>query len=257
MENMISGKKIAVVIPSHNAGKTLAKTIQAIPSDTVDEIIVVNDGSDDNTEDIAKKFGATIVSHQPNRGYGAAQKSGFIKALKHGADIVVLLHADFQYDPTRLPALAEPLALGKADVCFGSRMHSKKSALAGGMPWWRFGANIALTFVEDSVLCLGLTEYHTGYRAYSRELLLRVPFEKNSDNYVFDTEMFAEIRLGHFHVAEIPIPTRYLKESQSPNLRQCLVYGFTTLGVLIKYLLQISHLKKYRQFEIKKTAEQS
>jgi len=249
---MISGKKITAVIPSHNAGKTLAKTIQAIPPNIVDEIIVVNDGSNDNTADIAKKFGATIISHQPNRGYGAAQKSGFQKALKNGADVVVLLHADFQYDPTCLPNLAKPLATGKADVCFGSRMHSKKSALKGGMPWWRFIANIVLTFIEDSVLRLGLTEYHTGYRAYSRDLLLRIPFEKNSDNYVFDTEMFAQIRLGRFSVAEVPIPTRYLKESQSPNLRQCIIYGFTTLGVLVKYLLQISHLRKYPQFEIKK-----
>jgi glycosyltransferase involved in cell wall biosynthesis len=249
---MISGKKITAVIPSYNAGKTLTKTIQAIPPNIVDEIIVINDGSSDNTVEIAKNFGAIIVSHQSKRGYGAAQKSGFREALKNGAEIIILLHADFQYDPTCLPDLAKPLALGKADVCFGSRMHSKKSALQGGMPWWRFIANITLTFVEDSVLQLGLTEYHTGYRAYGRELLLRIPFEKNSDNYVFDTEMFAEIRLGHFCVAEVPIPTRYLKESQSPNLRQCIVYGFTTLGVLIKYLLQISYLKKYPQFEIKK-----
>ncbi len=247
---MLLGKKIAAVIPSYNAGNTLESTIRAIPPDVVDELIVVNDGSSDTTEEVAKKFGAVILTHNSNRGYGAAQKTGFTEALARGVDIVVLLHADFQYDPSRLPALSLPLAEGKADACFGSRMHSKKSAREGGMPWWRFIANIGLTFVEDSVLHLGLSEYHTGYRAYSRQVLERIPFEKNSNDYVFDTEMFAEIRFGNFRVAEIPIPTRYVKDSQSPNFKQSIVYGFATLGVLLKYIIHRLGLKIYPQFVI-------
>lgn len=245
---MINNKKIIIVIPAYNTERTLARTIQAIPRECVDEIIVVNDGSRDATAKIGKDLGTTVVTHEKNRGYGAAQKTGYREALAHGADVMVMVHSDFQYDPTLVPEIIKPVVTGRADACFGSRMHNKKSARAGGMVWWRFIANIGLTLVEDSVFRLGLSEYHTGYRAYSRKALLRIPFEKNSDNYVFDTEMFAQLSLGKFPVGEIPIPTRYLADSQSPNFRKSVEYGFSTLGVLAKFILQKMHLKRYSEF---------
>lgn len=249
---MINNKKVAIVIPAYNTEKTLEKTLMAIPVGAADEIIVVDDGSVDRTAEIARKNNVNLVQHEKNKGYGAAQKTGYRVALENGADIVVMVHSDFQYDPTLVPQMVQPIADGYADVCFGSRMHNKGSARAGGMVWWRFIANKALTLVEDSVFGLGLTEYHTGYRAYNRRMLKSTPFEKNSDNYVFDTEIFAQISLGNFQVAEIPIPTRYFEDSQSPNFRKSVEYGFMTLNVLIKYILQKFKIKSFPNFIINK-----
>lgn len=248
---MLNGKKIAAVIPAYNTEKTLEKTLRAIPQGSVDFIVVVDDGSHDTTSEIAKRNGVNLVRHEKNKGYGAAQKTGYKEALTLGADVAVMVHSDFQYDPTRLPEMVKKLVTGEADVCFGSRMHIKGDARKGGMPWWRFIANRALTVLEDSVFHLGLTEYHTGYRAYSRELLQRIPIELNSDNYVFDTEMFAQIALGKFKVAEIPIPTRYQEDSRSPNFYKSMEYGIMTLGVLAKFLLHKNNLKKFTNLEIK------
>lgn len=252
---MINNKKITVFIPAYNTEKTIQKTFDAIPRAVVDEIIVVDDGSHDRTAEIARKNNVKLIQHQQNRGYGAAQKTGYKAAINGGADVVIMVHSDFQYDPTLVAPMAEKVASGEADVCFGSRMHDKGSARKGGMPWWRFIANRALTLVEDLFFKLGLTEYHTGYRAYGRKLLKQIPFEHNSDNYVFDTEMFAEINLGRFKVAEIPIPTRYSEDSQSPNFYKSLEYGLMTLQVIWKFLLQKFNLKSYPQFAIK-TKEQ-
>ena len=229
--------KIVAVIPAYNVEKTLDKTLAAIPSGVVDEVIVVNDGSRDETAAIAERHGVILVNHPVNQGYGAAQKTGYQTALQRGADVAVMLHADFQYDPTLLPGVIQPLIEGKADVCFGSRMSNRRSARAGGMPLWRFVPNIVLSWIEDSVFQLGLSEYHTGYRAYSRPILERIPFVKNSDNYVFDTEMFAQIALAGVRTAEIPIPTRYFKEASSPNFWKSVQYGLSTLSVVIKFIL--------------------
>ena len=248
---MLNNKKIAAVIPAFNTEKTLEKTLKAIPEGIVDFIIVVDDGSSDATVEIAKRNSVNLVSHEKNKGYGAAQKTGYKEALKLGADVAVMVHSDFQYDPTRLPEMVKKLVIGEADVCFGSRMNIKGDARKGGMPWWRFVANVILTKVEDTVFHLGLTEYHTGYRAYSRELLQRIPIELNSDNYVFDTEMFAQIALGKFKVAEIPIPTRYTEESRSPSFYKSLEYGFMTLGVLAKFLLHKNNFKKFANLDVK------
>jgi len=248
---MLNNKKIIAVIPAYNTEKTLERTIKAIPAGFVDAIIVVDDGSRDATAEIARRNGVHLLTHEKNKGYGAAQKTGYKEALKLGADVAVMVHSDFQYDPTLVPEIVKPVVLGEADVCFGSRMHNKGDARKGGMPWWRFAANKALTLVEDSVFKLGLTEYHTGYRAYSRDLLERTPFEKNSDNYVFDTEMFAEISLGKFRVAEIPIPTRYSDDSHSPNFYKSVQYGLMTLDVLRKYLQYKSGRKKFENFDIR------
>ena len=233
-------KKVAIVIPAYNTELTLEKTLKAIPQGSANDIIVVDDGSVDKTFEIATENNVHVVRHEKNKGYGAAQKTGYREALNRGADIVVMVHSDFQYDPTLIPEMVRPIVEQGADVCFGSRMHNKGSARAGGMVWWRFIANKGLTIVEDSILGLGLTEYHTGYRAYNRKMLTSIQFEKNSDNYVFDTQIFAQIRLGGFNVAEIPIPTRYFEDSQSPNFRKSVEYGLMTLSVLFKYLLQNS-----------------
>lgn len=248
---MINSKKIVVFIPAYNTERTIQKTIDAIPRDAVDEIIVVDDGCKDNTAAIARSNNVRLLQHSPNRGYGAAQKTGYQAALEMGADVVVMVHSDFQYDPTLVRPMAEKVASGEADVCFGSRMHNPGDARRGGMPWWRFVANKALTVLEDAFFKLGLTEYHTGYRAYGRELLERIPFEHNSDNYVFDTEMFAEINLGRFQVAEIPIPTRYSDDSQSPNFYKSVEYGLMTLQVIWRFLLHKLGVISYPQFMIK------
>ncbi len=247
---MLNNRKIVVFLPAYNTARPLAMTLKAIPNPPTDETIVVDDGSKDNTVEVGKSFGATVISHEKNRGYGAAQKTGFQTALDHGADVIVMVHSDFQYDPTMVREIIAPIVNGTADACFGSRMAIKKNARKGGMPWWRFIANIALTMIEDSVLHLGLSEYHTGYRAYSREVLQSIPWQKNSDNYVFDTEMIAELRLGNFRVSEIAIPTRYAEESSSPNFCKSVRYGFQTLHVLWKYILQRTGMKTYPQFAV-------
>ena len=248
---MLNNKKIIVFIPAFNTEKTIQKTLDAIPKDVVDEIIVVDDGSRDKTAEIAERNGVRLIRHPQNKGYGAAQKTGYKAAIDDGGDVMIMVHSDFQYDPTLVKPMAEKVAAGDVDVCFGSRLHDKGSARRGGMPLWRFAANVALTIVEDFFFKLGLTEYHTGYRAYSRGLLTQIPIEKNSDNYVFDTEMFAEISLGKFKVAEIPIPTRYTEESQSPNFYKSVQYGLMTLQVIGKFLLHRWGLKMYPQFIIK------
>ena len=245
---MLNGRKIIVYLPAYNTARPLAMTLRAIPCPPTDEMIVVDDGSRDNTAQVGREMGATVIRHEKNAGYGAAQKTGFKAALDHGADVIVMVHSDFQYDPSLVPEIIAPIIEGKADACFGSRMHNKKSARAGGMPWWRFIANISLTFIEDSVLRLGLSEYHTGYRAYSRETLQRIPWELNSNNYVFDTEMIAELRACGFRVGEIPIPTRYSEESQSPTFLKSVRYGFSTLGVLVSYILHVTGLKRNPKF---------
>jgi hypothetical protein len=238
MRIMINGKKIAAVVLAYNAENTLERTINAIPKGVVDILIITDDHSTDRTAEIAKKLNAVVLRHEQNRGYGAAQKTGYREALNRGADVVVMLHGDFQYDPTRLPALARPLAEDRADVCFGSRMQSKSKAWKSGMPWWRFVANVSLSKLEEAIFRLGLSEYHTGYRAYTRHFLLNVPFEKNSDDFVFDTEIFAHASRGNFRATEVPIPTRYLQGNQSINFKRSVTYGMQTLGVLAKHVLQ-------------------
>ncbi|MBI3331644.1 glycosyltransferase family 2 protein [Candidatus Peregrinibacteria bacterium] len=247
---MLNGKHITAVVPAFNTERTIERTLAAIDRTVVDLILVVNDGSRDRTVEIAERLGARVVTHEKNKGYGAAQKTGYATALQAGADVVVMVHSDFQYDPTLNATVVAPIVRGEADACFGSRMHSKRSALQGGMPLWRFVANIALTFIEDCVLRLHLSEYHTGYRAYSRRTLERIPMHLNSNNYVFDTEMIAQLRAGNCRVAEVPIPTRYLEDSCSPTFRQSVRYGFNTLHVLWKYLMHRFRLHPSAQFEV-------
>lgn len=249
---MLTGKKIAAVIIAYNAEKTLKPTILGIPSGVVDEFIIVDDASTDKTAEVAKDFNAVLLVHKKNRGYGAAQKTGYREALSRGADVLVMLHGDFQYDPTLLHTLALPLAQGTADACFGSRMQSRKAAWNAGMPWWRFAANVSLSKLENAVFRLGLSEYHTGYRAYNRAFLESMPFESNSDDFVFDTEMFAQVAAGNFRAAEVPIPTIYRKEASSINFRRSVKYGLQTLGVVAKFLLHKNKIRKDPHLEKQK-----
>ncbi|MBL7068531.1 MAG: glycosyltransferase family 2 protein [Candidatus Omnitrophica bacterium] len=239
--------KVIVVLPAYNAEKTLEKTVNDIPKDCVDKIILVDDNSADRTVKIAKGLGLDVYQHERNMGYGANQKTCYKKALDESADIVVMVHPDYQYDPTIIPNLIEPILKKRVDAVFGSRM-MKGGALEGGMPRWKHNANILLTAFENVALGTYLTEYHSGFRAYSRGLLKTVRFELNSDNFVFDTEIIVQTLIGRFRIEEIPIQTRYFDEASQIKFFPCVLYGFGIIWTMIKYLLHIKGIYKFKQF---------
>ena len=234
---MIKNKKVVVVLPAYNAAKTLLKTVNDIPRDYVDEIILVDDASRDETVKVAQNLGLKIFVHPRNLGYGGNQKTCYREALRAGADIVVMVHPDHQYDPKAVPQLIEPLINEECDAVFGSRMIYKEQALAGGMPWWKFCANIFLTKLENLVLGLKLTEYHSGFRAYSKKVLTKVPLDQNSSDFVFDTEIIIQLKVNNFSIKQIPIKTRYFPEASMVGLARSLKYGLSIILVLIKYLI--------------------
>jgi len=223
-------------MPAYNAARTLRMTYRDLPHDLVDRVILVDDGSSDETIAIARELGLTLFVHAKNYGYGANQKTCYREALKAGADIVAMVHPDYQYDPTLLPALLRPIAEGRADVTFGSRLLGI-DPVKQGMPWWKFVANRALTALENLVFGLRLSEYHTGYRAYSRATLEAVNFEMNSDRFIFDQEIVAQFVALRLAVAEVPVPTRYFPEASSASFWQSSVYGLSILRVLAQFLL--------------------
>ncbi len=240
---------IAVVMPAYKAEKTLEQTLAAIPRDCIDEIILVDDASPDGTYEKAKELGIDVVIRHPeNRGYGGNQKTCYTTALARGAQIVVMVHPDYQYDPTFIPALCAPLVEGKADAVFGSRMIHRRDALTGGMPWWKFVANIALTWIENRILGLSLAEYHSGFRAYSRRALERVPFLECHDDFIFDSEIIVQLRLAHLRITETPISTRYFPEASMISFRRSCRYGFAILWLMVQYLLHQSGLFRYQKF---------
>lgn len=234
---MINGRRIAAVLPAYNAAKTLAMTVADIPKDVVDDIILVDDCSRDNTVEVAKQLGLFVVVHPKNRGYGGNQKTCYATALARGADVVVMVHPDHQYDPHYVTALAEIIANGQADATFGSRMLTPGGALKGGMPRWKYTANILLTGLANLVLGLRLSEYHSGFRAYSRRVLETISFEHNSDNFVFDTEIIVQLKHAGFKIKEVAIPTRYFKDASSIGLRKSIEYGLQILATLWHYVL--------------------
>lgn len=240
--------KTTIVLPAYNAAKTLRHTIADIPAGTADEIILVDDKSSDNTVDIAKGSGLKVFEHIKNSGYGANQKTCYEEALKMGADIIVMLHPDYQYDPKVIPELIEPIKMGRADAVFGSRM-MKGGALEGGMPKWKHNANILLTALENVVLGTYLTEYHSGFRAYSKKLLESVNFKLNSDGFIFDTEIIVQILLKRFRIEEIPIHTRYFHEASTIGFFKSCLYGLGILKTLFKYILHTKNIVKFKQFE--------
>jgi len=240
--------KVIVVLPAYNAEKTLEKTVKDIPRDCVNKIILVDDNSTDRTVEIANNLGIEVYRHERNKGYGANQKTCYKKALEEGGDIIVMVHPDYQYDPTIIPSLIEPILNKRVDAVFGSRM-MKGGALEGGMPRWKHNANILLTAFENVVLGTYLTEYHSGFRAYSKDLLKAIRFERNGDNFVFDTEIIVQTLVGGFKIEEIPIQTRYFNEASQIKFFPCVLYGFGIIWTMIKYLLHIKGIYKCKQFK--------
>ena len=239
--------RVVVVMPAYNAAKTLERTYADIPAGVVDRVILVDDVSRDETVEIAQRLGLRVVIHVQNRGYGGNQKTCYIEALKDGADVIVMLHPDYQYDSRRIPALIDPILRGEADLVLGSRLASG-GALAGGMPRYKYLSNRFLTIVENLAFGQHLSECHTGFRAYSRRLLTTIPFVLNSDKFVFDTEIIAQTVAFGFRIAEIPVPTRYFPEASSVNFRNSVIYGLATLGVVARYLGDRAGLIRSAQF---------
>jgi glycosyltransferase involved in cell wall biosynthesis len=229
--------KVIIVMPARNVEKTLEKTYNDIPKGIADQIILVDNNSRDRTVDVAKRLGITVFRHPKDRGYGGSQKSLYTEALKASADIVVMLHPDYQYDASLLPELIRPIQQGRCDCVIGSRIRTRRETLEGGMPVYKYIANRFLTFVENIALGTSLSEFHTGFRAFSKRLLETVPYHLNSNNYVFDSQMLIQIIALGFKVLEIQVPTRYFKEASSPNFIESTIYGVSTLWCVIKYLL--------------------
>lgn len=248
MVRLANRPNVIVVMPAYNAAKTLRLTYDAIPKQDVDHVILVDDASRDETLQIAKDLNLEVFVHGRNYGYGGNQKTCYTEALKAGADIVVMLHPDYQYDPTLLPTVIAPIKAGTADIVLGSRlMHG--DVVRQGMPWWKFLGNRFLTKIQNRVLGQNLAEYHTGYRAFSRRVLEEVPFLLNSDNFVFDQEMLVQaIHLG-FRVEEVPVPTRYFVEASSASLGASIIYGLSILGLLVRYAFHRHALISQKQFE--------
>ena len=224
--------KTIVVMPAYNAVQTLRQTLADIPHGAADEIILVDDCSTDGTADLALELGLTVIEHEQNYGYGGNQKTGYQHALERCADYVVMLHPDYQYDSRVVDAAVSFLKLGICDVILGSRIRTRKEALEGGMPVWKYAANRALTIMENVVFGQNLGEFHTGFRAYTREVLETIPFERNSDDFVFDSELLAQAVHFGFRIGDVPVPVRYFKEASSISFKRSMKYGCATLGVV-------------------------
>ena len=244
---MKDGARVVVVMPAYNAARTLEATYRGLAMDVVDEVILVDDVSHDETVDIAERLGLKVVVHLQNRGYGGNQKTCYLEALRSGADVVVMVHPDNQYDSTLVPQMIQPILDGTADIVLGSRFLSG-TALSGGMPWWKFVSNRFLTAVENVAFGLRLSEYHTGFRAYGRRLLETLPFLLNSDNFVFDQEIMAQAVCFGFSIGEIPVPTRYFAEASSVNFERSVEYGLDVLKLVLRYALHRAHIWRSRQF---------
>ena len=233
-------------MPAYNAARTLERTYADIPAGVVDHVILVDDVSKDETVEIARRIGLEVHVHDQNKGYGGNQKTCYDAALAAGADVVVMLHPDYQYDATRIPALIAPILSGERDLMLGSRFLG--DPLAGGMPKWKWVSNKFLTGVENVAFGLRLSEYHTGLRAYSRRLLEAIPYGLNSDDFVFDQELIAQVvAVGGLKIGEIAVPTRYFEEASSVGFKRSVVYGLSTLRVVARYLLHRTGLRRSRK----------
>ena len=233
---MLDGKRITVVLPAYNAALTLRRTHDEIPHDIVDDVILTDDASTDGTVALARRLGIHVVRHDRNRGYGGNQKTCYAEALARGADIVIMLHPDYQYAPRLVTAMASMLVSGEYDAVLASRILGK-GALRGGMPRYKYVANRGLTLVQNVLMNAKLSEYHSGYRAWTREVLCRLPLHACSDDFVFDHQMLAQALFCGFRIGEISCPTRYFAEASSINLRRSVVYGMGVLGTSAGYLL--------------------
>jgi glycosyltransferase involved in cell wall biosynthesis len=245
----VSGKpKVVVVMPAYNAAKTLHMTYADLPRDIVDLVIVVDDASRDETVKIARELGLEIFVHNANYGYGANQKTCYREALRANADIVVMVHPDYQYDPTLLPEMIRPIQEDRADVVFGSRLMGVDPRKQG-MPWWKYISNRFLTKLENVVFGLNLHEFHTGYRAFRSKVLESVNLDMNSDKFVFDQEIVAQIVAERMRIVEIPVPTRYMPIASSASFFQSTIYGCSILWLLLRFILHRSGVVRSRQFQ--------
>jgi len=245
---MFHDHRIIVVMPAYNAAKTLETTVAEIPMDLVDEVLVTDDASSDDTVEVARRLGLRTVVHAANRGYGANQKTCYEEALRLGADIVVMLHPDYQYTPKLLPAMITLLTDGPFDVVLGSRILGG-SALAGGMPRYKYFANRLLTLIQNTLSGAKLSEYHTGYRAFKRKPLEDLPLLENSDDFVFDNQMLGQIIHGGFRIGEISCPAAYFDDASSINFSRSVRYGLGVLGVSLQTFLQRRGLAKFSIFD--------
>jgi len=225
-------KKTIVVMPAYQAETTLERTVADIPDGLADEIIVVDDCSSDRTAQVGRDLGLTVIVHETNKGYGANQKTCYREALARGADIVIMIHPDYQYDSRLAPHLIRFIADDYFDIMLGSRIRTRAEALAGGMPIWKYLSNRLLTITENVLLGQNLSEYHTGYRAYSRRVLETIPWQRNSDDFAFDAQFLAQAIYFGFKIAEIPVPVRYMAEASSINWRRSVTYGLENLKVI-------------------------
>lgn len=233
-----------VILPAYNAAQTLERVVRDIPMDGVSEVVLVDDSSADDTAALAERLGLHVVRHERNRGYGGNQKTCYDIALARGADIVVMLHPDYQYEPRLVTAMAAMIASGVYDVCLGSRILAQ-DAVAGGMPLYKYVSNRILTFIENILLGQKLSEYHTGYRAYSRKALEAVDYHRNSDDFVFDNQILAQMQHKGLRFGEISCPTKYFPEASSINFRRSVVYGLGVLHTALRYRLHRWGILRY------------
>ncbi|MBN2038069.1 MAG: glycosyltransferase family 2 protein [Chitinispirillaceae bacterium] len=254
---MLNNKRVVVVLPAYNAESTLEQTYAEIPRSIVDAVILVDDASHDKTFELAKNIGlTTVIKHDRNRGYGGNQKTCYDAALSQGADIVIMLHPDYQYTPLLIPAMAHMIASGLYHAVFGSRILGK-GAIKGGMPRYKYIANRFLTLAQNALMGQKLSEYHTGYRAFSAEVLRKINYASNSDDFVFDNEMTAQIFYAGYEIAEVTCPTRYFSEASSINFLRSVVYGFGVLRVSLQYALQKAGFARFKLFRPPDTAPRS
>ena len=245
---MLNGNKIVVVLPAYNAAKTLEKTFREIPLDIVDQVILVDDSSIDGTIELAKKLGIKTFIHSQNKGYGANQKTCYIKALEEGADIVIMVHPDYQYTPKLVTALASMIASGEFDIALASRILGV-GALKGGMPLYKYISNRFLTAIQNMMVNYKLSEYHTGFRAYSQEVLVSLPLMENSNDFIFDNQILAQAIYFGYRIGEISCPTRYDPDSSSISFGRSTLYGLGVMRTSFQLMLQRTGLKKYAIFD--------
>jgi glycosyltransferase involved in cell wall biosynthesis len=245
---MIDGKKLVVVLPAYNASRTLERTVREVPAGLVDEFVLVDDASQDDTVQEAERLGIPYIRHETNRGYGGNQKTCYTEALRRGADIVVMLHPDYQYSPKLIGAMAWLVASNQFDVVLGSRILGA-GALKGGMPLYKYVANRILTAIENILLDVKLSEYHTGYRAFSRQVLETLPLNVASDDFVFDNQILAQAVAHRFRIGEISCPTKYFPEASSINFRRSVTYGLGVLETAVRFRLHRAGIRRDPLFE--------